>query len=327
MNNRAMKAIPVLLALILFVSGCATIPGAADLRLRTGRYGHAAVTDGKMIYVIGGSGPDGLLGDIEAIDPWSGRREVITTNLIPRRYHSAVIKRNRIYIVGGESGPMAQPVIETFDLKSRKIKMPTLLPTPRRLAQAALIGNDLYVIGGQDQKQLNKKSNRRTGMVEVYDIVGNKWRSAPLMPTPRECAVVAGHGKIYAIGGYTGGKTGLTAFETYDPKAGKWIQNPDIPFPLSSGCALLLRNRIFTFGDYKKLNRVASCSLRNHEWTELDIDYRKSRHNACVRIGDEIFVIGGNITSSDSHLDMIQRFKVPELLKAKERAAPKTEQQ
>lgn len=319
-NTRVLPALAGSLALVMFISGCSTVPGASALKLKTGRYGPAAVTDGKLIYVIGGSGPDGMLGDIEAIDPWSGRVEVITTNLIPRRYHSAVLRGNLIYIAGGESGPEVQPVIEVFNLKTRTSRVETEMPTPRRFAQAVAVGNNLYVIGGQDANQISKKSERRTGIVEVYDLGRGKWSSAPPMPTPRECTLAAGGGKIFAIGGYSGGETGLRTFETYDVKARKWSRNADLPFPLSSSSALLAEDFIFTFGEFSRLNRVARYSLKDGTWTEIEIPYRKSRHNACVRIGDQVYVIGGNVSAIGSHMDLIQRFSLEDLLNAKERA-------
>jgi hypothetical protein len=314
-------------ALLGLLIGCATLPSApkAELRLQAGRYGHAAVTDGKLLYVIGGSGPESLLGDIEAIDPKSGKSEIITTGLIHRRYHSAVIVGDRIYIVGGESERGAEPAVEIFDLDKRTISYAAPQPTPRRLSKAVLLGGDIYVIGGQDQGQLDEGSEERTGTVAVYDIAGDKWRSAPAMPTARECAVVAVRGRIFAIGGFDGDEKALPTVETYDPQANQWTSEPDMPFAMSAHSALLAQNHIFTFGDYRMLDRVARYSLQDRKWTELDVACVKSRHNACVALGGEIFVIGGNVASSGSHLDLIQRFAVRDLLDAPPRTRTGTE--
>jgi hypothetical protein len=327
MKTRAILKAVGPFALLGLLIGCATLPPApkAKLRLQTGRYGHAAVTDGRRLYVIGGSGPESLLGDIEAIDPQSGKAEVIATNLIPRRYHSALIAGDRIYVVGGESEEGAEPAVEIFDLKTRTVSQAAPLPTPRRLSKAVLLGGDIYVIGGQDQDQLDKCAEGRTGKVEAYDIARNRWRDVPSMPTPRECAVVAVRGKICAIGGFNGDERALPTLETYDPKADAWTSEPDMPFAMSAHSALLAKDHIFTFGDYRNLDQVARCSLRDGKWTEVDVAYAKSRHNACVALGGEVFVVGGNIAPSGSHLDVIQRFSVRDLLVAKPRLRTGTE--
>ena len=86
-----------LLAWLACLAGCATPPPAAppEMRLQTGRYGHDVVAADHRLFVVGGSGPEGLLGDVEVLDPKSGTAAVVATNLIPRRYHSAVLVGRR----------------------------------------------------------------------------------------------------------------------------------------------------------------------------------------------------------------------------------------
>jgi hypothetical protein len=306
------------IGLLILLGGCSDFTNAPTptLRLQTGRYGHSVVSDGSLLYVVGGSGPNGLLGDVEAIDPKTGKSEVITTDLVPRRYHSAIIKGKDIYIVGGQSRRGAESSVEIFNLESRSIRQAAPLPTPRRLSKSVIVGNEIYVIGGQDQKQLNGGLKERTAIVEVLDTAHNTWRRAPPMPTARECAVIASRDKIYTIGGYNGGETGLPKIEVYDVEPARWIAEPDAPFNLSAHSALLIKNNIFTFGDYKMLDRVARYCLRDQKWTVLDVEYEPSRHNAAVVVGREVFVVGGNIASSGSHLDLIQRYTIRELMRA-----------
>ncbi len=85
----------------------------------------------------------------------------------------------------------------------------------------------------------------------------------------------------------------------------------------SAHSALATRRELFTFGDYRMLDRVARLDLRTGAWTELDVPFVARRHNACAELGGEIFVVGGNVASSDSHLDVVQRFSLRAL-----RAAP-----
>lgn len=318
MNARAMLKATGPFALLFLLMGCATLPPApkAELRLQTGRYGHALVADGQKLYVVGGSGPEGLLGDIEAFEPSSPKTEIVATGLIPRRYHSAFLVGDRIYVVGGESMRGAEPAVEIFDLKTKTVSLGAPLPTPRRLSKAALLDGQIYVVGGQTQKQLDDGSTKRTGKVETFAVAENAWRKAPALKKARECAVVAANGKIYAIGGFAGNEAALAQVETYDPQAGTWTSAPNMPFATSAHSALCASNAIFTFGDYRALDRVARFDLADGTWTELDVAYVKSRHNACAELNGEIFVVGGNVATSGSHLDLIQRFSVRELLGA-----------
>lgn len=313
------------LASLACLTGCATLPSVAlpKLRLQTGRYGHAVVAADHKLYVVGGSGPAGLLGDVEVLDPQSGTATVVATNLIPRRYHSAVLVGRRIFIVGGESATGAEPAVEIFDLDTRAVALGMPLPTPRRLSKAAWLGGSIFVVGGQDHG--NRFSETGTGVVEACDVAKNEWRKAADLPTPRECAVVVAQGKLWAIGGFDGDEAALAVVETYDPKTGGWTRAPDMPFRTSAHSALATRGAIYAFGDYRMLDRVARLDLRSGVWTEVAVPYVASRHNACAELDDEIFVVGGNVASSGSHLDLVQRFSVRELRAAPTRTRTGTE--
>jgi hypothetical protein len=65
----------------------------------------------------------------------------------------------------------------------------------------------------------------------VYDVVGDRWSTAPGPPTRREHLGGAGYGgRIYTVGGRTAGPdTNLGAFEAYDPATGHWNRLPDLP--------------------------------------------------------------------------------------------------
>ena len=325
MNVRATTNGLVSLLMFVLLVGCATWqpPPKIDLRTQTGRYGHAVVTDGKLLYVVGGSGPEGLLGDVETIDPKTGQSEIVATNLIPRRYHSAVLVGRRIIIVGGESDLGPEPAVEMFDLDARTVSLGMPLPTPRRLSKATLLGGSIYVVGGQDPG--NRFAETATGVVEAYDVAKNVWRPVAALPTPRECAVVAAQGKLWAIGGFDGDEAGLAVVETYDPKTDRWTRAPDLPFRLSAHSALATRDAIYVFGDYRMLDRVARFDLKKGTWTELDVPYVASRHNACVELDGEIFVVGGNVASMGSHLDLVQRFSARDLRAAPARTRTGTE--
>lgn len=307
------------------LAGCATVPrkAAPELRLQTGRYGHGVVAADGKLYVVAGSGAAGLLGDVEVLDPRTGASETVATNLIPRRYHSAVLVGRKIYVVGGESATGAEPAVEIFDLDARTVALGAPLPTPRRLSKAAELDGSIYVVGGQDHANFFAETGTR--VVEAYDVAKNEWRQVADLPTPRECAVVAAQGKLWALGGYDGDARVLATVETYDPRTDRWTREPDMASPTSAHSALATRREIFTFGDYRMLDRVGRLDLRTGAWTELDVPFVARRHNACAELGGEIFVVGGNVASSGSHLDVVQRFSLRDLRAAPPRPRAATE--
>lgn len=79
------------LALILFLTGCATQSSKPNIELSQARFGLAAVNDGQRIYVLGGAG-EKMAGttNVEIIDPTTGQIEVLENAITSRFYHSAV---------------------------------------------------------------------------------------------------------------------------------------------------------------------------------------------------------------------------------------------
>jgi hypothetical protein len=285
------------------------------LRLHEGRLGMATIVDGELIYVIGGAGDQGPPRSIEVFNPLEMTSGTLYIAIGSRWFHSAILKDGVVYIIGGYGE--SESKVEIIDLKAGELRQAAPLPTPRVRAATVLVGDDIYVIGGY----LDRDADSRgwTSAVEVFNTVSNVWRTVPSMPTARECPAVYANGMIYTLGGFAGGGAGLRVVEVFDPVSMKWTRMQDIPFALSAHSAIALGNTIVTFGDYRKLDRVAALDIQSGEWRELEIGYQPSRHNSCIRLGDEVFVIGGNVAASaGSYLNRIQRFPVSRLLATEE---------
>ncbi len=304
MNTRISGYAMAAVFMLFILAGCMSVPMK---KLQTGRYGHAAIADSHRIYIVDGSASNRFLGEIAAINVNRGTSVVLTTNLVPRRYLSAVLIDRRIYIMGGQSDVGPDPTVEIFDLDSGRVSHAPPMPTPRIAAKAVALDNKIYVIGG------NPMCGDYTGLVDVYDVDSQSWEQAPPMNIARECAVTVANGRIFAIGGFSGRKGKLRTLESYSPGSKKWTKHNDLPFALSAHSAVTANNRIFTFGDYDDLARVTMYDLASNKWMLVDTTYKPSRHNAAVVIGGEVFVIGGNVDSCESHLDLIQRFRIDEL--------------
>jgi len=305
------------LLLLLSVSGCSSISTKeslltreiSTLSLNTGRYGHAVVNNGTHIFVLGGSSKQGLLSNIEIIDPETGAIEQVNNTLIPRRYHTAVWDgKDSIYIMGGMSPIMVkdkrrlmrEPRIEVFDIPSRQTKIIGEMPGPRRLGSAQYHDGKIFFVGGSHRKYV-------TSTVSVYDVKENKWKLAARMPTAKDTKTVRYGQFVYTIGGYNGDSS-MNAFERYDMTAGKWQSLAPLPHKLSANSVVVFNDKIFSFGDYTQLDTTLVYDFKTEAWHQTKVGYLPSRHNSATVLNNKIYVIGGNIAGSGSHLDTIQVF-------------------
>lgn len=307
----------VVLILLLSVAGCSSIPikqslltnKASSLKLNTGRYGHAVVNNGSHIFVLGGSSKQGLLSNIEIIHPQTEAIEQVSNTIIPRRYHTAVWDgKDSIYIMGGMSPIMIKGKrrlmrerrIEVFDIPSRQTRILGKMPGPRRFGSAQFYDGKIFFVGGSHRSSA-------TSTAGIYDVTSDKWKLTASMPTAKDTKTVQYGQYLYTIGGYYDTST-LDVFERYDMSTGKWQSLPSLPQGLSANSVVVFDDKIFSFGDYTKLDTTLVYDFKTEAWHQTKVGYLPSRHNAATVLNNQIYVIGGNIASSFSHLDTIQVF-------------------
>lgn len=185
--------------------------------------------DGR-VYVVGGHDPDSQAGldAVKVCDRASGEWVDLPGLPTPRSGLAAAVGidtegRERIYAFGGQrSGNVvwgAVAVVEGYDPATKTWKSSAAaelvpMPTPRTGAAAVALGGLVYVVGGEDA------DGNTLNTVDVYDSAKNTWTPGarvpgpPLlggpapMPTARaHLAAVAGpDGRLYAMGGDTGGQ-------------------------------------------------------------------------------------------------------------------------
>jgi len=297
------------LLFLLAVAGCSVQPkvGSELLSLNAARYGHAAVNDGKNIYVLAGANQTGLLSDIEIIDPKTNFHEILKGRLLPRRYFSAVWDgKNSIYIIGGMSLKNKRLVfekrVEVFNTLTHEVSFAKSLPAPTRINSAVLLDGRIFVFGGTFPEQRRLKAS---AIVSVFDIAKNSWMRAENMPTAKTTKAVVKDGYIYVVGGYDR-TSNLNVFERFDPKLNKWQTLPSLPVKMSAHSAVVVDNQLFTFGDYDNLDATYVYDFNSSEWKKIDIGYKASRHNAVTLLNNNVYVIGGNTGSKGPFLDYIQ---------------------
>lgn len=100
---------------------------------------------------------------------------------------------------------------------------------------------------------------------------GDTWASKPNLPSTRkDAAIVSANGKIYVIGGVTGGGFGCMAIgcsvpsptyhtrvDEYDPATNTWTQKASMPTGRSQLIAIALNNKIYAVGGYNASGYLA----------------------------------------------------------------------
>lgn len=297
----------------------ATRPEGPALALRTERFGALAVALDGALYVLGGRSDTEIVGSIERFASDSKSTETLAPAVLPRVFHVGAAHGGKIYLAGGvalageDEDSATSPVFEEFDPVAGTIRQLPDLPMAVSRAGAAVVADRLYVVGGALEEDLV-----RTNAVQIFDFATETWSRGTDLPVAREGEVFEYEGQIYAPGGYDGSEA-MRDFQVYDPAQDQWSRLPDLPAKMSAHHGIALDGKFYSFGDYAELARTAVYDFGKQTWALLDLGYKPARHAAVARLGDDVFVVGGNVQSGSPYLARIQRFSAQQLAAAPRR--------
>jgi N-acetylneuraminic acid mutarotase len=188
------------------------------------------------------------------------------------------------------------------------------MPTARGLFGAAT-GPDgrIYAVGGA----IHDFAGPYLNVVEAYDPKTNTWSTVAPMPTSRcRLAVVTGpDGRIYAIGGITGGNyaTGiLNTVEAYDSTTNTWSTLAPMPTAREGlAAATGPDGRIYAIGGYTSsngtVNTVEAYDPKTNRWqTAAPMSTGRNQLVAAAANG-RIYAIGG-LTSSNGTGNAVEAY-------------------
>ncbi|GAA3935517.1 Kelch repeat-containing protein [Actinoplanes auranticolor] len=178
---------------------------------------------------------------------------------------------------------------------------------PRQEHSVAAIGRHVYVIGGI--KPDGAGGVATVPDVEVYDTRRGTWRPAAPLPVPMNHPNVATvRGKLYVLGGLSGGSSwqALRDSYVYDPANDRWSTLPPMPAAIARGSAAMgvQGTRIHLAGGMRTLTpgpgglqdtvtNVDAYDVTTGTWTSLP-DLPEARdHVGGVVIGRTFYVLGG----------------------------------
>lgn len=150
----------------------------------------------------------------------------------------AAVVDGKIHAIGGSIHFVYDPVMNNWVSKKP-------MPTGRQYFGIAVCQNKIYTIGGgywdTDTGWITCNAN------EVYDPVTDSWEIKTAMPTSRMslCASEV-DGKIYLIGGQTGGPHSTVALnEVYDVATDSWTTKKPIPYSVIAYASTVLEGKIY----------------------------------------------------------------------------------
>jgi N-acetylneuraminic acid mutarotase len=124
------------------------------------------------------------------------------------------------------------------------------IPTPRSSFGIAVHENKIYIIGGNVGFDSATDLPILCSRNEVYDPLTDIWESKKPMPTNRsQLSANVVNGKIYLIGGRTGGQYSTVDLnEVYDPETDSWTTKTSIPYPVVQYASAVVDDKIYIIG-------------------------------------------------------------------------------
>lgn len=104
------------------------------------------------------------------------------------------------------------------------------LPEPRSTHDAFVLGRTLYVIGGWNMKgEIGDSVFFDTAVAFDLDKPEAGWRTFPQPFQRRALSIIPHDGKLYVLGGLVGGGMRVDrSVDIYDPVSGEWSKGPDL---------------------------------------------------------------------------------------------------
>jgi N-acetylneuraminic acid mutarotase len=259
----------------------------------------ASASDGRLVYVLGGSTGTSDLTTVEAYDPVADTWTTMPALPEARSDFGVAITDSRLVAVGGMSSGRVLNSVEALDLTtSTWTALPDLASGRHGLAVAA-VGKTVYAIGGST----SPADSQVSAAAEALKLAPRKpqpaaeWRPLPDAPTARLMAAsTVLDGKIYIAGGMLGHAETLDTFESFDPKTGEWQTLPPLPIPLHHAAAAAYRGEIVVLGGASETVTDASnkvFAFRDGKWEELaSLQFARAAPAAAV-VDGKIIVVGG----------------------------------
>jgi len=179
------------------------------------------------------------------------------------------VVNEKIYVIGSDGKNLE------YDPAALMWTTKKSVPTSRSSFAIAVHQNKIYVVGGNVGYDLSTDLPILCSLNEVYDPLTDTWESKKPMPTNRsQLNANVVDGKIYLIGGRTGGQYSTVDLnEVYEPGTDSWSTKAPIPYPVVQYASAVVDGKIFVMGgqgefaDAKNLDLVQIYDPSTDTWS------------------------------------------------------------
>jgi hypothetical protein len=261
----------------------------AEYHLLTARFGAAAAASGDSIYVTGGNGSHGPLGDIECFDLPSGRSKRLAIPVKARAYACAAVAGDNLLIFGGRGERPVMGEMEICNLSSGKVTTGAPMPHPRFNAASVAWGGKIYVIGGST---VEGTAAVRSNLMEIYDPARDRWTEGAPMSEPKESRAVVVGGAMVVPGGF-GASASTSKVEAFDFASGRWQHWPDLCTPMSGGTVGTLNGQVYLLSSFYAPSLVVAYNPQGGASQIVKLAFTGAGFSAAVTHRGMIYLIGG----------------------------------
>jgi len=164
------------------------------------------------------------------------------------------------------------------------------MPTARSRLAVAMLDGQVYAIGGDTADGV-------TGIVEVYDPLGDTWARKTSKPRPvRNISAAVLDGRIFVPGGYDATDQAIDVVEVYDPITDTWSEVSSLPEPLCAYALAAWGNKLYLFGGsdgIRYLDSVLIYDPLTDGWSYGTALSQPRGFAAAAAAGERIFLVGG----------------------------------
>jgi serine/threonine protein kinase/N-acetylneuraminic acid mutarotase len=257
-----------------------------------------AASDGKLVYVVGGTNGTSDLGAVETYDPAADTWTSLSELPGRRSDFGVACIDGRLVVVGGMSGGEVLKSVVALDLATQSWNGLPDLGTARHGMAVAGVEKTVYAIGGST----GVADAQATSSAEALKLAARKpqpaseWRSLPDAPTARLMMAWTVLGdEIWVAGGMSHGEA-LQTVESYNARTGVWQTKPPLPIPLHHATAATYRGEMVVIGGTSETIANASnrvFAFRDGQWAELPPLQHARAAAAAAVVGDKLVVVGG----------------------------------
>lgn len=193
---------------------------------------------------------------------------------------------------------------------------------PRQEHSVAALKGTVYVIGGIELGAAGQITT--VNRIEVYDTWRDSWsEAAPLRTAMNHPNVAARGGRIYVLGGLSGGTSwqALRDSYAYDPRTDRWTPLAPMPEGTERGSAAIgvRETKIYLAGGMRTLtpgpgglqdtvDTVSSSDVVTARWETLASLPRARDHVGGAVVGNTFYVLGGRARGQVNVRDTVHAF-------------------